>query len=76
MKELPMYLKPNQVQSNLGISTNTLRDLKDKVFKKGIHYFIPTGLTHPLWNRDALLEWINGNESEEISTLVNDILNN
>jgi len=76
MKKPPMYLRPNQVQSEIGISTKILRDLKDVVFKKGTHYFVPVGLTHPLWNRDALLSWISGNDCDEISSLVNDILNN
>lgn len=76
MNDLPMYLRPNQVESQIGISAKTLRDLKDSVFKKGTHYFIPKGLHHPLWDRDALLSWINGNDNDEISSLVNDILNN
>lgn len=76
MKNIPMYLRPNQVESEIGISSKTLRVLKDTIFKRGVHYFIPTGLTHPLWNRDALLNWINGNERNEVTTLVNDILNN
>lgn len=71
-----MYLRPNQVENEIGISAKTLRDLKDSIFKKGTHYFIPKGLCHPLWNRDALLAWINGNETDEISQLVDDILNN
>lgn len=73
---IPMYLRPNQVESKIGISTKKLRNLKDIVFKKGIHYFIPTGLTHPLWNRDALLEWVNGNETNETPSLVDEMLNN
>lgn len=76
MKNIPMYLRPNQVENEIGISAKMLRELKDTVFKKGTHYFIPAGLTHPLWNRDALLSWINGNDYDEISSLVNDILNN
>lgn len=76
MQNLPMYLRPGEVESKIGISVKTLRDLKDHVFKKGTHYFIPPGLKHPLWNRDALLEWINGNETDEVTSMVNDILNN
>lgn len=76
MKTSPMYLRPNQVESQIGISAKILRDLKDIVFQKGIHYFIPQGLHHPLWNRDALLEWISGDETDNISSIVNDILNN
>jgi len=76
MNTLPLYLKPNQVQNSLGISAKTLRELKDTIFIKGVHYFIPTGLTHPLWDRDALLAWIKGDDKDEVSSLVDKILNN
>ena len=76
MTNIPMYLRPKQVESKIGISVNILNDLKDVVFKEGVHYFIPMGLTYVLWNRDSLLDWINGNESNEINSLVNDILKN
>ena len=76
MSSSPMYLKPSQVQSSIGISAKTLRDLKDTVFKRGVHYFIPPGLTHPLWNRDALLSWIQGDSGDDVSSLVDEILNN
>lgn len=76
IENLPMLLKPREVQRGLGIHEKTLRDLKDTIFKKGIHYFIPPGLKHPLWNRDALWEWVNGNEIDEASALVDEILNN
>jgi len=76
MNTLPMYLRPNQVESGLGISSKTLRDLKDDIFIKGIHYFVPSGLTHPLWDRDALLSWIKGDNKDEVSSLVDEILKN
>lgn len=71
-----MLLRPRQVELGIGISSKTLRDLKDSIFKKGIHYFIPPGLKHPLWNRDALWAWVNGDETDEASELVDKILNN
>jgi len=71
-----MLLKPRQVESGIGISAKTLRDLKDTIFKKGIHYFIPPGLKHPLWHRDALWEWVKGDETNEAEALVDEILNN
>ena len=76
MHNLPMYLRPNEVETKIGISSKTLRDLKDTVLIKGIHYFIPHGLTHPLWNRDALLAWINGDTQDNVSALVDEILKN
>ena len=76
MNNIPMYLKPNQVENFIGISSKTLANLKDTVFIRGIHYSIPNGLKNPLWNRDALLSWINGDSKDEISSLVDNILNN
>lgn len=76
MSSIPLYLRPNQVESLIGISSKVLRDLKDTKFIKGIHYCIPDGLAHPLWNRDALLAWINGDNKDEVSALVDSILKN
>ncbi len=76
MSEPPMYLKPSEVKKYLGISQKTLRDLKDDVFLKGIHYFIPKGLRHPLWYRDALVSWVRGDNEDEARLLVDDILHN
>ncbi len=53
-----------------------LREFKDIKFIKGIHYCVPDGLTHPLWNRDALLAWINGDNQDEVSSIVDTILKN
>ena len=74
---IPMFLKPSQVNELIGINTKTLRDLKDTVFKKGVHYFIPDGMSYSLWKRDELINWIQGsNENNEVDSLVDDILNN
>lgn len=76
MSNLPLYLKPSQVQNDLGISSKTLRDLKDTVFIKGKHYFIPNGLKYALWSSNALISWIENNNEDEVSCLVDDILGN
>lgn len=76
MKNIPLYLKPNQVQNHLGISSKTLRDLKDTIFIKGTHYFIPIGLKYPIWSSEALINWIKNDNNDEVSSLVNNILGN
>ena len=76
MNNIPLYLRPNQVESLIGISSRMLREFKDIKFIKGIHYCVPDGLTHPLWNRDALLAWINGDNQDEVSSIVDTILKN
>ena len=75
VNNLPMYLTPSDVQTKIGISKKTLEELKGTVFIKGIHYFIPTGRKYAMWDRDALLAWVKGDNSDEISDIVNDILN-
>ena len=76
MKNIPMFLKPSEVKSFLGIAPKTLRELKDTVFMKGEHYFIPSGLKYPLWNRDALLSWIKKDGSSEAEIMADEILHN
>jgi len=76
MQQIPMYLRPSEVKQYIGISQKTLNDLKDEVFQKGIHYFIPPGLKHPLWYRDALLSWVQGDSEDEARSIVDDILHN
>ena len=75
MSTIPMYLRPNQVESEIGISTKILSDLKDTIFKQGIHYFIPDGLKYAMWDRDALLSWMKGNCKSEVDMMVDGILN-
>ena len=75
MQQLPMYLPPSEVQSKIGISTKTLLELKDSVFKRGVHYFIPTGKKYALWKTEALIKWIEGDDCSEEDELVADILN-
>ena len=76
MSKIPMFLKPNEVKVHIGISPKTLRKLKDSVFLKGKHYFIPPGLIHPVWSRDALLSWIQQDGSSEAEIMADDILHN
>jgi len=75
MSNIPMFLRPNQVESEIGISTKLLNELKDTIFKQGIHYFIPDGLKYAMWDRDALLSWMKGSSKSEVDIIVDDILN-
>lgn len=72
---LPLYLKPREVEAQIGISIKTLNELKGTVFKKNIHYFIPTGKTYAMWSTSALLGWIKGDDKDLASIIVNNILN-
>jgi len=72
---LPLYLRPKDVEAKIGITIKTLNELKNTVFKKNIHYFIPTGKTYTMWSTSALIEWIKGDDNDAASNLVNEILN-
>lgn len=72
-----MFLKPRIVESELGITTKTLQEKKDTIFIRGVHYFIPDGLSYPLWDRDALIEWVKRDGIDKRADLMADkILNN
>ena len=76
MSKIPMFLKPNEVKAYIGINPKTLNELKDTVLIRGKHYFIPPGLKHPVWNRDALLSWIQQDGNSEAEMIADDILHN
>ena len=62
----PLTLSTGKLIQYLGISRDTLEELKRKgIFKKGVHYTIPQGKKHPLWIVEKMEEW--ALEREEIS---------
>lgn len=74
--KLPIFLKPDKVEKFLGISIKTLREgIKQGLYKKGKHFYIPKGKTYTYWDTKSLFEWmISDSNDDEVSNLVNDIL--
>ncbi len=57
----PLTLPTGKMAKYLGISSDTLNNLKRKgIFKKGIHYTIPQGMRNPLWDVEKMEEWAQG----------------
>ena len=74
--DLPIFLKPSMVEKLLGISIKTLRDgVKEGLYQKGKHYYIPKGKKYTYWDTKSLFEWmISDNTDNEVQDIVNDIL--
>jgi len=74
--KLPIFLKPSMVEKLLGISIKTLRDgVKEGLYQKGKHYYIPKGKKYTYWDTKSLFEWmISDNTDDEVENIVNDIL--
>ena len=71
----PLTLPTGEITKYIGISRDELRQLKKKeIFKRGIHYTIPRGKTHPLWVVEEMEKW--ALEREEISDTAKAVLDN
>ncbi len=54
----PFALSTGEMAKYLGISRDFLTNNKDVIFKKGVHYNIPPGRTHPLWIVQVMEKWL------------------
>lgn len=70
----PLTLPTGKMANYLGISRDFLKDNKDVIFKKGIHYTIPQGKKHPLWIVSEMEKWALG--QMQISDTAKNILEN
>ena len=69
----PLSLPTGKMAKYLGISRDELKRLKDAgIFKRGVHYTIPKGKTHPLWVVEEMEKWLL--EKEEVSDTAKSVL--
>ena len=55
----------------LGISKDFLLKNKDKLFIKGIHYFIPNGFNKILWNVNEMEKWVKNDTKNPFEEFLN-----
>ena len=67
------YLRTGEMAKYIGRSTAWLKRNKDKIFKKGIHYFQPEGEREPFWCVSKIEAWIRGEDSE-ISSIIEKVV--
>jgi hypothetical protein len=60
----------------VGIDNKFLHENKNVLFKKGIHFYIPTGKKYCLWKVEEMVKWVENPKSldEESQKLVDRIL--
>ena len=69
----PLTLPTGKMAKYLGISPDTLNNLKRKgIFKKGTHYTIPKGMRNPLWIVEKMEEW--AISKQEVSNTAKSVL--
>lgn len=54
----PKFLTTGKMARFLGLNIRFLKENKDVLFQKGVHYFIPDGRVHPMWDTDKMIEWV------------------
>ena len=76
LSKIPLFLKPKQVEQFLGISINTLnKGVKEGIYERGIHFYIPRGKAHIYWDTNSLYKWMTQDSiDDEVNSIVNDIL--
>ena len=72
----PLTLPTGKMAEYLGISLDFLKDNKDVIFQKGIHYTVPQGKKHPLWIVEEMEKWALGQTtiSKTAKTVLENIL--
>ena len=55
---MPLTLPTGKMAEHLGVSRDFLKENKDVIFKRGVHYVIPQGRKHPLWIVSKMEEWV------------------
>jgi hypothetical protein len=71
----PRYLRTGKMAELIGRSTKWLKQNKDVLFIRGVHYYQPDGEREPFWDIQKIDEWIRSqNQNEEVAQIVNSML--
>ena len=74
---IPLFLKPNQVEKLLGISSKTLQEgVSEGIYEKGVHFYIPEGKQYAYWEAEALIKWMKATPKNDalVASILDDIL--
>ncbi len=58
----------------LGRSVNWLKKQKGALFKEGVHYFHPVGVSDTYWDVEAIDSWVRSENIDEISNILKRVL--
>ncbi|WP_456488249.1 hypothetical protein [Caminibacter pacificus] len=69
----PFCYSTSKMANYLGVSKDFLLKNKNKLFKKGIHYYEPYGIKKTLWNVTQMGKWITGREENPFKEILNEL---
>jgi hypothetical protein len=69
----PITLPTSKMAAYLGISKDFLLKNKNKLFKKGLHFYEPTGINKTLWNIRQMEKWVIGKEENPFKDILNEL---
>jgi hypothetical protein len=69
----PMTLSTSKIAQYLGISKDFLLKNKNKLFKKGLHFYEPAGINKTLWNVRQMEKWVTGKEENPFKDILNEL---
>lgn len=71
----PLYLRTGKMAALIGRSSRWLKEQKDVLFKKGIHYHQPDGEREPFWDIEKVNDWVRSQEkSQEIDEILKKVV--
>ena len=60
----PRFLSTGKMAKHIGVNDKFLKENKGVLFKENIHFFVPDGRSHPLWDVEKMVEWVMGKDSD------------
>ena len=70
----PKFLTTGKMAEYIGVSISFLKDNKDILFKKGVHYFIPPGRSHPLWDTEKMISWVKSDSDAQVNDIIKKVV--
>lgn len=69
----PFCYSTSKMAQYLGISKDFLLKNKGILFKKGIHYYEPTGIKKTLWNVSQMEKWVTNKEENPFKEILDEL---
>jgi len=70
----PLYRSTSAIVELIGVNERFLSENKNKLFIKGIHFFIPKGKKNTLWSITEMIKWVENTSDDTYEDIADDVL--